>query len=189
VEGKAEGIGMNMKDEEIDFNSLAYGLKRLHESVTNDHYETVFGVVELLRRTPLPPGYVTSIQSEMYMLLSHGHKKTKGSNVYLAFYGHDDRATHMKIGVANDIKKRMDTFKTGNPFPNMFTYGAHFHERKEAFTVETALLKHLSASAVHGEWVSVGAISAEAAKKITESLAEVAGYAINSLVEFRLCEV
>lgn len=182
-------MNAQVADDEIDFNSLAYGLTQLHKSATNDHYETVFGVIELLRRTPLPPGYVNNIQSEMYRMLSHGPRKTKCSNVYLAFYGYDDKATHMKIGVANDIKKRMDTFKIGNPLPNMFTYGAHFHDRKEAFTVETALLKHLSADAVHGEWVSVGAISAEAAKKITESLAEVAGQAINSLVEFRLCEV
>lgn len=178
-----------MKDEDIDFNSLAYGLKVLHESANNDHYETVFGVAELLRRMPLPPGYVNNLQNELYMLLSHGPRKTKSSNVYLAFYGHGDKSTHMKIGVANDIKKRMDTFKIGNPLPNMWTYGAHFHDRKEAFIVESALLKHLSADAIHGEWVSVGSISAEAAKKIAESLAEVAGHAVNSLVEFKLCEV
>lgn len=180
---------MNMKDEDIDFNSLAYGLKKLHESANNDHYETIFGVIELLRRTPLPPGYVSNLQSEMYRMLSHGPIKTACSNVYLAFYGAEDMATHMKVGVANDIKKRMDTFKIGNPLPNLWTYGAHIHDRKDAFTVETALLKHMSGNAVHGEWVSVGGLSAEASQQIVESLQEVASDAIDTFVYFKRCEV
>lgn len=175
--------------EEIDFNDLAYGLQQLKDKVTSDHVATIYEVFEFLRRVPFPPGYLDQTRTEMFRALRERESTGDHTYVYLSFYGENERASHMKIGVAKNVKARMAGIKTGNPLPKLWTYSAWFSTKKEALIVESALLKHMAADAVHGEWVSVGALSEQAARSIVESLTEVAGAALNSFANFKLCEV
>lgn len=176
---------MNAVANEIDFNEMTRGIIHNRKKYRAGSFVRAAEILDALHELGLPPGYVESIRSDVFKVLKDGHAYAP-SNVYLAFFGLDNKATHLKIGVAKDVKKRMGGIRTGNPLPNLWTYSATYETRRDAFAVESAILAHMAADSVHGEWVSVGSISERAAEAIVESLADVAEAAAGCRIKFRL---
>lgn len=175
---------MNAVAEVIDFNELTKGMIRA-STQTSGSLVTVYDIAEQMRGLPFPPGYVDTLRDEMLSVLKTGIP-AKPTFVYLAFYGFNDKATHLKIGVAKDVSARMASIRTGNPLQNLWTYTAAYSTRADALQVESALLAHMSADSVHGEWVSVGSIDNHEASAVVESLSDVAAEVAGCRVNFRI---
>lgn len=159
--------------EVIDFNQIAKNIVRVSGKYQAGSLVRVYEVMDQLRELPFPPGYVDSLRDDVLKVLQAG-VSAKPTFVYLAFYGINDRATHLKVGVAKDVKARLTGIRTGNPLPILWTFTALYPTRSDAMVVESAILAHLSADSIHGEWVSVGALTASTAEAIVDSLADVA---------------
>ena len=178
---------MNAVTDVIDFNELTKGMI-CASNKTLGSLVTVYDIVEQMRGIPFPPGYIDTLRDEMLSVLKTGIP-TKPTFVYLAFYGFNGRATHLKIGVAKDVKARMASIRTGNPLQNLWTYTAAYSTKPDALRVEAALLAHMSSDSVHGEWVSVGLVSDKASAAIVGSLNDVAEAVAGCRINFRLSEV
>jgi hypothetical protein len=103
--------------------------------------------------------------------------------VYLAFFGENDCSQYLKIGIAQNVKARMQGHRTSNPLPLVLTMTAEFLRKADARAVESALLRHMAGDRIHGEWVRCMA-SVPACRAIAESLAEVASEVSGRPVEF-----
>ena len=108
--------------------------------------------------------------------------------VYLTFWGLDDRAEFMKIGVAKDIKARMAGIKTGNPMDRLWTYCLLLHSRSEAMRVESALLSKMADTRVSGEWVKTSKFSGQTCRAICDDLSAVASELCGRPVALRVFE-
>lgn len=170
--------------EIIDFNQLTKSMVRSLNPRIGD-VSSVYDAFDILRGLPFPPGYVDSLRGDVLKVLRAG-MPSKPTFVYLAFYGVNNKATHLKIGVAKNVKARLSGIKTGNPLPNLWTFTAGYSTRGDALAVEAALIAHMSANSVHGEWVSVGSIAECAAASIVESLADVAATVSECRIRFQL---
>lgn len=164
---------MNTSAELIDFNQIAKNIVRVSGKYQTGSIVKVFEIMDQLRELPFPPGYVDSLRDDALKVLNAG-VSAKPTFVYLAFYGSNGRATHLKVGVAKNVKSRLASIRTGNPLPILWTFTALYPTRTSAMGVESALLAHLSGDSIHGEWVSVGALTASTAAAIVDSLADVA---------------
>lgn len=161
--------------KDIDWQYLAKQVHHRYSPVKVGDRARVYGAVESLRHLPFPQGYLDCLIMEMMDML----KETDGSalertSVYLTFFGNGDRASHLKIGVARDVRHRLASLRTGNPMPNLWTYSAELISRRKAMAVESSLLKHMREDRAEGEWVHVYGLSEQAAEEIVKSLAEVA---------------
>lgn len=175
--------------EEYDFNDIARRIAKLKKRQRLGDYSLVAYVLSELGSLPFPPGYLDSVRDEMFCTLRTGGGTPSMTSVYLAFYGLEDRASHLKIGIAKDVRSRLSNIKTGNPLPNLWTYTAPFPNRKYAAAVESALLSHMSKDSAHGEWINLGGISDQAAEAIVASLADVATEIHGDSVQFHRFKV
>jgi hypothetical protein len=106
-------------------------------------------------------------------------------SVYLAFYGINDMASYLKIGIAKNVKNRLGGIKTGNPLPNLWTFTAVYDSKRDALSVESALLDHMSGDSVHGEWINVHGMTLQVSEALAESLSEVASEVTGGKIFFR----
>lgn len=170
---------------EVDLGPVLDGFKAMRSNFRAGDVARIHQAVETLRELPLPPSYLDGIRDELVQMCTGRGKITYyASCVYLAFYGEGARATYLKIGIAKDVRARLKSHTTSNPIPMLWAYFAGFDARTEATKVESALLNHMKADRIHGEWVSVGEIAQAAATAIVESLAEVASDATGGPVQF-----
>lgn len=71
---------------------------------------------------------------------------SKSTHIYVVSCG-----DMLKIGITNNIEKRMKTFKTGNPIPIVLEY---LEERKDPMKAEQYVLNQLSKYRIPGtEWL------------------------------------
>ena len=63
---------------------------------------------------------------------------------------------YFKIGIANDISRRMCEMQVGNPFPISREASLCFASKDAALTAEKSLHGLFSKSAVSGEWFDLG---------------------------------
>jgi hypothetical protein len=171
--GSNVGNGGVMGDFKRQIDLAILGFRHIEKKSGPAQIGLVLQVIEYMRELPLPPAYIDGIQSEVLWMLGK-QKDLDTISVYLSFYGHDDRAGYLKIGIAKDVKSRMHGIATGNPVPRLWTYSAPFACKADAAKIEAALLAHMSPEKVHGEWVYMKGISEQASAAVVESLAEVA---------------
>lgn len=57
---------------------------------------------------------------------------------------------HVKIGITNNLKKRILTIQTNNPNKIMLE---HTEEREDAYNLEQWLLSQFSENIINGEWL------------------------------------
>lgn len=170
--------------EDIDFNELAKRIQKHSGRVAPGSIGRVEAAIETLRDLPFAYGYLDSLREEILTALYKRKHKHGCVFVYLAFYGNENKASFLKIGIAANVQSRLRGIKTGNPLPNVFTYAARFETRQEAAAVESALLDNMSPDGVHGEWIDVHGMAYAAVSAVVESLAEVASDVDGSEVHF-----
>lgn len=71
-------------------------------------------------------------------------RKKKDLNVYIVSCG-----DLIKIGVTNDIDKRVKTLQTGNPFPIVVEF---VEQKRQAYKIESYLHRMFEQYRVQGEW-------------------------------------
>lgn len=169
---------------EIDIYALMGGFAGMRKATSTRDAILVVQAIQTLRKTKLPDAYVDGVQDELLEMVGQTVPKDMLVHVYLTFHGAEDLATYMKVGVARDVSNRLSTLATGNPLPRLWAFKAPFIDRNYAMRVEAALLRHMNADRVTGEWVRVGGLSRSAADSVVESLAEVAGIACGRDVVF-----
>lgn len=180
---------LELKD--YDWQALSEAVKKGYPSVKIGDRATIQGAIDSLRHLPFPPGYLEWMLLETLDILSESDSTAWDvTSVYLAFFGADIRASHLKIGVARNVKHRVASLKTGNPMPNLWTFAAELPSRRKAMAIEGALLRHMREDRAEGEWVNVYGLSEQATGEVVKSLGEVAT-AANKVgpVVFRLIEV
>lgn len=134
------------------------------------------GMAELRKLSYIPRYYLDSIELELKdMLTGRGYSfRRDAAAVYLAFFGVGGVAEYLKIGIAKNVKFRMDGHATSNPFEQMWVYSAMFGSRLQAGAVERALISSQAEHNIKGEWIRVNIASTGEATRLAESLAEVA---------------
>lgn len=152
----------------IENLSIYRGMKRGGRAIA------VMQAVRTLRSAGLPPAYVDGLQDELLRFVCDEVPESVCDWVYLAFHGQDARATHMKIGVANNVSRRMSAISTSSPLPRLWVYSAPVVGRHLALRIESGLLDHMEGNRTNGEWCAVGEVSESAAEAMAISLAEVA---------------
>lgn len=166
-------MGGEWKD--YDWQGMADCVRKNGARFRGGDFAALYCVFDSVQHLGFPPGYLNSLRQEMAaVLLEHSEDSSSPTCVYLTFFGVDDRASHMKIGVARDAKSRLGSIRTGNPIPHLWTFTTTFKSRQMAMRVERALLRHMSPDRAEGEWVNVSGLSEQAAEAVAGSLAEVA---------------
>jgi hypothetical protein len=171
-----------MADGDMKLEKIIHGLAAIQGNVKPGVLARVVGITEDMKSLPLPPSYVEGVKVELLSMLGLG-RIANTTSVYLSFYG-IDRAEYLKIGIAGNVRTRMMGATTDNPVPRLWTFEAAFASRTDALKIESALLRHMSADKVHGEWVYVKGLSSQATEAVVASLAEVATEAFGSAVQF-----
>jgi hypothetical protein len=171
-----------MADGDMKLEKIIHGLAKIQGNVKPGMLSKVVGITEEMKSLPLPPSYVEGIKVELLTMLGMG-RVADTTSVYLSFYG-IDRAEYLKIGIARNVRSRMQGATTDNPVPRLWTFEAVFASRSDALMVESALLRHMSTDKVHGEWVYVKGLSEQATEAVVASLAEVAAEAFGSAIQF-----
>lgn len=174
---------------EIDFGALIRGMGSHRKNVKTRDIVAVMQAMSRLRRSSLPQAYVDGLQDEILQMMCDRVPDEACDFVYLAFHGDGGHASHMKIGMAKDVRKRMSALYTGNPLPRLWVYAARIAGREVAQRIERELLLHMSKWRAEGEWVSVGGVNQASAEAITSSLAEVASLHTTQPVEFEIVEL
>lgn len=159
--------------KDIDFNDLARRLSEIPRKLQPGDACLIAAAIDSIRGLPFPDGYLDEVCQDMLRTAQRGGRVT--TYVYLAFFGSDDKASHLKIGIAKNVRSRLNGIKTGNPLTNLWTYSAELSSRQDAEEIEAALLRHMSPQKVHGEWVNVHGLSQPASEAVVQSLSEVAG--------------
>ena len=77
------------------------------------------------------------------------------SFVYLAFFGVDGQARYLKIGIADNVRVRMSSYRTHCPLPCVRLLTLRLPNRGDAYALEIALLASMGDLRLHGEWVAV----------------------------------
>jgi hypothetical protein len=105
---------------------------------------------------------------------------------YLAFYGLDDTANYMKVGMTRHPESRLYGMATGNPLDCLWVFVSRLPVARMAFHVEQHLHHHLAEHRRRGEWFSVGNTTRESADALARQLHEVALVAESDASEFTL---
>jgi hypothetical protein len=93
---------------------------------------------------------------------------------YLAFYGLDDTANYMKVGMTRHPEQRLYHMATGNPLDCLWVFVSRLPVARAAFHVEKFLHRHLEAHRRRGEWFAVGNADWQAASALARQLYVVA---------------
>lgn len=171
--------------ERVNIGALVQGLVGYAHGVTVADTVMAAQAVDLLRKTSLPESYVDGLEDELMRVMGQKLRRPKRVSTYLAFYGNDDMAEYVKVGVSKDVHIRMKDIRTGNPLPRLWLYSARFEDRRTAMSVESAILSHVDGDRVTGEWAKLGGMSADAVRAVVSSLGEVASDLLGRPVEFR----
>ena len=132
--------------------------------------------LSMLRAVGVPADFLESMRTETFWATAKAADPSRVDRTfcYLAFYGADNRASFMKVGIAKNVGKRLANIATGNPLPCLWAYQAAFINPHIARAVEARLLGHMLGDRARGEWINVHGLSESAALAMVESLAEVA---------------
>lgn len=166
---------------DFDINALVHNLTNYRARGNAADSVAVMKAIHYLRMSSLPESYVDGVQDELLRMIC---SRVARDYVYLAFHGEGKVASHMKIGVAKNVAKRMSGISTSSPLPRLWVFSAPLIGRKASLRIEKALLEHMSEDRSNGEWVSVGGLSESAAIAVVESLAEVAALVTSQSVKF-----
>ena len=71
---------------------------------------------------------------------------------YIYFIRAGNYGSPIKIGVANNIAKRMAELQTGNPYKLVLVDWIEFDSRRKAYDIERKIHKELSQKRMEGEW-------------------------------------
>lgn len=71
---------------------------------------------------------------------------------YLYFISSTKKNTPTKIGISEDVQKRLDHLQTANPYPLKCTGKIPFDTRREAVNIENYLHRRLRKCCTQGEW-------------------------------------
>ena len=93
---------------------------------------------------------------------------------YLAFYGLNEIASYMKVGVSRHPERRIYDIATGNPLDCLWVYFLACPSSEKAFSIEKKLLNHLKENKRRGEWLNVGATNRPSAESLARQLGGVA---------------
>ncbi len=172
----AEYSEWRTKQAEIDAAEMAdlyLGIRRMREHGRRGNDQASIEIaMRSLAGTALPAAYLEGIRMELLQML--GLENVDRTYCYLTFWGVDGRAEFLKIGVARNVKNRMNGIRTGNPLDRLWTYTMALNSRGEAMKVEAALLENMKSDRTNGEWVRVAGCSEQACKAIADDLAELA---------------
>lgn len=133
----------------------------------------VAGVVAQLEGMPLPHGAIQAVQEFLcFSMRDNGLSERSPTSVYLTFFGEEDCAEYMKVGVSRVVKDRMSNIRTSTPLMQLWTWAAEAPVRKAAYKVEREILRHLKDDRVTGEWVKCRCSTIDAAEMIVRSIEE-----------------
>lgn len=144
-----------MNRGELDLRGLVYGMHALKSQGARNNAVRVIHAIDVLRKSTIPSAYIDGLQDELLALVCDRVPTDLKSHVYLTFHGERGVASHMKVGVAKNVRSRVGSFSTGNPLPELWTFAASFPGRHIAYRIERAILDHLGESRAKGEWVRV----------------------------------
>lgn len=161
---------------------LVDGITAMRIRMRRNAPKKIFEAIDILLSCDLPASYVVGLQGEILQMI--GKERTPDPVwVYLSFFGEFDRAQFLKVGVAKDVRSRINGHRTSNPLDNPLTLAAEFECRRDAMKVEAAILSHMKPDRANGEWIHCKA-SIAACQSIAESLGEVASVAAARPVVF-----
>jgi len=180
TEDAAEKAGEHEAETDA-FLGLWNYLKRMQGRTSDADILKIEWAVRIIKRTVLPAAYVDGIRAELLLMV--GKPDADLTYVYMTFWGMEDRADYMKIGIAKNVRKRMSGAHTDNPMNRLWTFTIPLPTRSEAMTVEAALLQHMAHSRITGEWVKLSKFSEQACKAMADSLAEVASVVCDRTLE------
>lgn len=75
---------------------------------------------------------------------------------YLAFFGLDDTASYMKIGMSRHPEQRLYGMGTDNPLDCLWVFVSRLSCTRAAFHAEQFLHRHLAGHRRKGEWFAIG---------------------------------
>lgn len=87
----------------------------------------------------------------------------------------------IKIGVADNVEKRLDNMQTGNPRELVILYKIPMNSRSHAFMVENRIHKKLSKHRIRGEWFIGRALNKIKVKEILKERSHEKLYSENDL--------
>ena len=149
----------------------------------NQGLDKIAEAVAILRGVTLPPGFLEVTHSELVKacLLAGDPGFRERCYCYLMFFGANDIASFMKIGVAKNPVFRLAGLTTGNPLEPLWTFAIQFETRKQAMQVEKALHEHHKASRAKGEWFAIPNASQEDAWVLAECAARFAARVVEPI--------
>lgn len=124
----------------------------------------------LLREATFPEGYIDNLQAELTKACMEASDPgwRQRCYVYMTFFGANEIASFMKIGVSNNPVFRVAGITTGNPLEPLWTFAIPFATRKEAMASERMLHAQYASQRAKGEWFAI----AQASKEDAEVLAD-----------------
>lgn len=93
---------------------------------------------------------------------------------YLAFFGLDDTASYMKIGMSKHPEQRLYSMGTDNPLDCLWVFVSRLPCTRAAFHVEQFLHRHLNERRRKGEWFAIGNTDMAGAEGLARQLSSVA---------------
>lgn len=72
-------------------------------------------------------------------------------NGYYIYFIRDGLA-HIKIGITNNVKKRLDALQTANPMKLEYFFGMHVKTQRDALDIESELHEKFKDYRLMGEW-------------------------------------
>src|ERR1044072_1145144 len=99
----------------------------------------------MLRSVGVPADFLESMRVQAFWETAKAARPGEIDRTfcYLGFYGADNRASFMKVGIAKNVGKRLSAIATGNPLPCLWTFQAQFVHKHIARAVEARLLRHM----------------------------------------------
>ena len=108
------------------------------------------------------------------------------SYCYLAFFGLDETANYMKVGMSRHPEQRLYSMGTDNPLDCLWVFVSRLPCTRAAFHVEQTLHRHLSEHRRKGEWFAIGNTELAGAEGLARQLFGVAQAAEPEAQDFTL---
>lgn len=108
------------------------------------------------------------------------------SYCYLAFFGLDETANYMKIGMSKHPEQRLYSMGTDNPLDCIWVFTSRLPCTRAAFHVEQVLHRHMADHRRKGEWFAIGNTELSGAEGLARQLFSIALGAEPEAQEFAL---
>lgn len=159
---------------EYDWQAIADAARRHGlNSYRPGDIATVYGVTRALEHLPLGSGALDQVREFLVeSLRSRALANESPTSIYLTFFGGDQGAEYLKVGVSGSLKGRMSSIRTSNPMAQLWTWAGAAPSRREAYRLEREILAHLSEARLSGEWVRARCGSIDVAQMMVDSISE-----------------